>query len=208
MEGKNNAGNNPTTAGNEGNSSDTSSEIAKLKEELAAKEAAIVTKDKELQKANSDKEIYKNGMLEMKDRAKKRLTPEEMADPNKITEFVEAKVNEELESKRLAEESASDAQEREKLRKRNEELELALESMKTTGKLPMSEASNTANTPAVNQNSYWSPAQKAELRKIYEGRGLYSKDQIDRMVDGAEKRAKANTGAIEGNFGYSTKRKH
>lgn len=208
MEDKNNAGNNSNTAGNEGNESGTSPEMAKLQEELAAKEAAIAAKDKELQKANADKEIYKNGLLEMKERGKKRLTPEEMADPNKITEFVEAKVNEELESKRLQEEALKKAESDEALRKRNEELELALESMKATGKMPVSESSESANTPPVNQNSYWSMAQKAELRKIYESRGIYSKDQIDRMVDSAEKRAKTNSGALEGNFGYSTERKH
>ncbi len=80
--------------------------------------------------------------------------------------------------------------------------------MKATGKLPVADAAQSANTPPVNQNSYWSQAQKAELRKIYESRGLYSSDQIDRMVDSAEKRAKTNSGAVEGNFGYSTARKH
>lgn len=169
-----------------GKSSDTATEQA----------AKIADLEARLAKETKDKEIYRSGLLAAKDLGKqaKRITSEDLADPVKLETAIEAKIQEkELEAKALKEAEQQVSRD-EALRKENEELRRSLEAAQSAGyggsaSLGSGHNENSESKPA----GYWSDAQRNELRQIYSSRGLYSNDQIEKMVAKAEEIARTKT---------------
>lgn len=145
-------------------------------------------------KERKDKEIYKAGMLAMK--KPKKLSAEDAADPEKLNAHIADKVDEALTEKQLTDKAAHEAAEIESMRKRNEELERALESRQAVSGGAGGGAGATANAPEPKQTSYFSDEQKAELRRMYESRGFYTSADIDKMVLRAEEIAKSNSQTV------------
>lgn len=156
----------------------------------ASPDPRISQLEAEVAKERKDKEIYKAGMLAMK--KPKKLTAEDAADPEKLNAHIADKVDEALTEKQLTDKAAHEAAEIESMRKRNEELERALESRQASTGGAGGGAGASANSPDPKPTSYFSDEQKAELRRMYEARGFYTKEQIDQMVVRAEQIAKTN----------------
>lgn len=175
---------------NAGNSSATASEQAAKIAELEAR----------LAKETKEKEIYRGGLLAAKDLGKtaKRITSEELNDPEKLEKAIEAKIQDKELEQKAATETEQTLSAAEKLRKENEELRRSLEAAQTAG---FSGGAGTGSGHNENSESkstsYWSDGQKNELRQIYQSRGLYSHDQIEKMVAKAEQIAQSKTALAE-----------
>jgi len=175
---------------NAGNGSATASEQA----------ARIADLEARLAKETKEKEIYRGGLLAAKDLGKtaKRITSEDLSDPERLEKAIEAKIQDkELEQKAVldTEQSLSAA---EKLRKENEELRRSLEAAQTAGFSGGSGAGSGHNENSETKGTtYWSEMQKNELRQIYASRGLYSQEQIEKMVSKAEQIAQSKTALSE-----------
>lgn len=163
-----------TAAGDEGNKSVTSPDSQKIAD-LEAK----------LAKSESDKEVYRAGMLSMKERKQKKLAPEDITDPEKLSKFIEDKADEKAQERELTDKATAEAERRLKLEKENEELRRALEAKAAAGST-VGFGSSPANAPEVKPQGYLSEERKTELRDIYRTRGFYSDAEIDTMVKRAE----------------------
>ena len=176
------------------------SAAAAEKEAKEAKKKLAETEEK-LAKAEAERENYKAGLLSRREHDKKnrRLTAEDLGDPKKVEEAVEAIVNDrELDAKVQADAQASIA-ETKRLREENEELQRSLESAKAAGGGATS--SSGVDPASVSKPSgYWSAEQKAEIRRMYESTGLYRPEQVDRMIVRAEQMAQSGSvGSERGN---------
>lgn len=183
MDDKTNPGNAvaPTGADNAGNATSTAEEIARLQAELKAEREQHA-------KDNKDKEIYRAATLTMKAQNKRKLTAEEVADPEKLTNFIEEKANEKLAEKEAHATAQAEAERVEKLERENAELRRLAEAQRATG--GVGGGTSPANSPEVRANSYFSDDQKNELRKIYRSRGFHSEAKLEEMVKTAERLAK------------------
>jgi hypothetical protein len=153
-----------------------------------------------LAKETRDKEIYRAGLLAVKDKKPKRLSAEVLADPEQLESALEAKIEDrELEQKALQEAEAK-ATADEQLLRENEELRRSLDAAKTAGYAGSGGGSGHNEHSESKPTSYWSDAQKSELRQMYQSRGLYSPDQIEKLVTKAEEIARNQAGGADGNF--------
>jgi len=183
-----NSGKRPDTlAGNGGNLSDTpADEMARQIADLKAK----------LAKVESDKEIYRAGLLAAKQLGKKakKITLEDLSDPDKLESVIDAKIQDrELEQKAL-EEAARKASEEERLRLENEELRRSLEATKMASLHGGVGSGTGVNENSISKpNTYWTEEQRNELRRIYASRNMYSPEQIEKMVKKAEEIAITRT---------------
>lgn len=175
-------------------SSNAAAEAAKSSAAAAEKEA-LATKVKELEdklaKETRDKENYRAGLLSRKEQDKKnrRLTAEDLSDPAKVEEAIEAKIQErELDAKVSAESEAS-LKRMQELEKQNAELARSLEAAKTSGG-SASDGAGINEASVSKPQGYWSESQRAELREIYTSHGLYSAEMIEKMILRAEQIAK------------------
>jgi hypothetical protein len=196
MTDENKAGNAGNTAPAEGKAENTSTANAGNGSATASDASKIAELEAKLAKSESDKEVYRSGLLAAKDLGKKakHITQEVLEDPEKLESAIEAKIQDkELTDKAYAEAEAK-VKEDERLRKENEELRRSLEAAQTAGF-----AGGASMGSGHNENSeskptgYWSDAQKNELRQIYTSRGLYSQDQITKMLAKAEEIARTKT---------------
>lgn len=163
-------------------------------------EAKLAKAEAELMKEKERAENYKAGLLSRKefDKAKRKLTAEDLSDPSKIEAHVEAVITD-RELDRKAEEDAqkalAEAAEVKKLREDNAELARSLEAAKAAGGGSAS-ASGVDPASVSKPQGYWSAEQKAEIRQIYESHG-YTKEQVDKMVARAEQMAQTNSATSE-----------
>ena len=184
MDEKNKAGQQAgsTAAGTEGKEADTSAaKIAEL-------EARLATETARANKEAKDKEIYRSGLLVAKQLGKSKKAE---ADGEQKVEDVDEIVEKKLAEKELISKAESEAvaiaEEREKLQKENEELKRSLEAKhSSSGFAGGAGHSETSESKPV---SYFSEEQKAELRQIYESRGFYKPEVIEKMMIEAEKNA-------------------
>ncbi len=183
----------------------------KVSATAADQEAKIADLEARLAKESKDKEIYRSGLLAAKDLGKsaKRLSAEVLADPEQLEKAIEAKIQDkELEQKAFQEAAQKSSQE-ETLKKENEELRRSLEAAQTAGY-----GGSASMGAGHNENSeskptgYWSDGQKNELRNIYSSRGLYTGEQIERMVKKAEEIAGTKTATSDGNNGVTKTRSY
>lgn len=180
----------------EGNDGSTSTDAGKASDTASEQAAKIADLERRLEKETKDKEIYRGGLLAAKDLGKraKRITTEELADPEKLETAIEAKFQDkELEAKAIQEAEQSVNRD-EALKKENEELRRSLEAAKTAGYGGSASMGSGHNENSEStQSGYWSDAQRNELRQIYTSRGIYSGDQIEKMVKKAEEIAVTKT---------------
>lgn len=171
---------------------DLASKVSELEAKLAAETA-------EKLKERSEKENYRAGLLSRKEQDKKlkRLSQEDLSDPEKLEKVIEEKIQDTKLEEKLTAETEAKAKYYADLEKENAELARSLEAAKTSG--------GSGGGAGINEHStskpqgYFSPAQKAELRKIYESHGQYSPEMIDKMMSRAEDiaRQKAGSGALK-----------
>ena len=176
-----------TSTGNAGNVSDTASESSAKIAELTAR----------LEKETKEKEIYRAGLLAAKDLGKKqkRITQEDLSSPEKLEEAIDAKIQERDLEKKAIQEAEEKAIQADKLRAENEELRRALEAGKSAGGFggTASVGSGHNEHSESKPKGYWSDAQKNELRQIYNSRGIYSAEQVEKMIIKAEEIAQSKT---------------
>lgn len=191
---ENQAGNAGNTAPAEGKADNTSTANAGNTSATASDQSAKIAElEVRLAKEAKEKEIYRSGLLAAKELGKKtkRITQDDLADPEKLEEAIEAKIQDkELETKALqdAEQSVSQA---EALRKENEELRRSLEAAKVSNYAGIGSGHN--ENSESKPTGYWSDGQRNELRQIYQSRNMYSPDQIDKMISKAEEIARTKT---------------
>jgi hypothetical protein len=176
-----------TSAGNAGNASATASETSAKIAELEAR----------LAKETKDKEIYRAGLLAAKDLTKKtkRVTQEDLESPEKLDEVIDAKIQERDLEKKAVQDAEAEVIEKEKLRAENEELRRALEAGKSAGGFGGTAGVGSGHNERSESKpqGYWSEAQKNELRQIYNSRGMYTSDQVEKMLVKAEEIAQNKT---------------
>ena len=187
-----------STVAGEGKKQDTSTANAGNVSATASDQSAkIADLQARLDKESKEKEIYRAGLLAAKDLGKKakRISLEQLEDPEKLEEAIDAKIQDrELEHK-ATQETEQQVAESEKLRAENEELRRALDAGKSAGGFGGTAGVGSGH----NENSeskptgYWSDSQKAELREIYSSRGMYTTEQIEKMVVLAETIAQNKT---------------
>lgn len=189
-------GNAGATTPAEGNAENTSTATGNESETVSDQASKIADLEARLAKETKEKEIYRSGLLAAKDlgRKAKRLTKEDLEDPEKLETAIEAKIQDkELTDKALAE-AETKAKEDERLKKENEELRRSLEAAQTAGYTGGASMGSGHNENSESkQTGYWSDAQRNELRQIYASRGMYSQDQITKMVAKAEDIARTKT---------------
>jgi len=175
-----------TAAGNEGKGADTSAaKIAELEAKLSQSEAKAAKEAK-------DKEIYRAGLLAAKKFGKKpkeALAEGEAPKADDVESVVESKMAEKETLDKAQSEAADAAEEREKLRRENEELKRTIEARSSASGFAggAGQSEHSESKPV----SYWSDAQKTELRQIYQSRGFYKPEVIEKMIVEAEKNAMA-----------------
>lgn len=188
-----------TTKPTEGNTLDTSTSNAGNVSATAAdsQNQLIADLKARLEKETKEKEIYRAGLLSAKDLSKKakRITQDELENPEKLEEAINAKIEERDLEKKAVQEVEQKSQEEARLRAENEELRRSLEASKSSGGF-----GGTAGMGAGHNESseskpqgYWSEAQRNELRNIYNSRGMYSPQQVELMVTKAEEIAQSKT---------------
>jgi len=186
-------------AGNEGKPLDTSTSNAGNASATAADSQAKLIADltARLDKETKEKEIYRAGLLSAKDLSKKakRITQDELENPEKLEEAINAKIEERDLEKKAAQEIEQKSQEEARLRAENEELRRSLEASKNAsgfgGTASMGAGHNESSESRP--QGYWSEAQRNELRSIYNSRGMYSSQQVELMVKKAEEIAQSKT---------------
>lgn len=192
MDTKNTAGESVVNTAN-----DTQGNASKSISEQAAKIADLEAR---LARESRDKEIYRSGLLAAKELGKssKRITSEDLEDPERLEKAIDAKFQERELEQKAAQEAQQKIDDAEKLRKENEELRRSLEAAKTSGYSSGSSMGSGHNEHSeAKQVGYWSDVQKNSLREIYASRGLYTQDQIEKMVMKAEEIARTNTALSE-----------
>lgn len=180
----------------EGNIGATSADAGKISDTATEQATRIADLETRLAKETKDKEIYRAGLLSAKDLGKrtKRIAPEDLEDPEKLEAAIEAKFQDkELEQKALQEVEQSVSRD-EALKKENEELRRSLEAAKTAGYGGSASMGSGHNERSeTTSTGYWSDAQRNELRQIYNSRGIYSGEQVEKMVKKAEEIAVLKT---------------
>ena len=162
--------------------------------------AKVLELEAKLAKSEKEREIYRSGLLAAKELGKKskRITEDDLSNPEKLESAIDAKIEErELEKKALRE--AEEVSEREaNLRKENEELRRSMEAFKSSGggSSAWTGSGHNENSESKPQ-SYWSDAQKQELRSMYAQRGFFTEKQIDTLVAKAEQIARTNSAQSE-----------
>jgi hypothetical protein len=171
---------------------------------LAAKVAELESK---LAKETRDKENYRAGLLSKKEFEKRaKSEPLDLTDPSKAEEYIESKLQERELERKATEDASKESEERERLRKENDELRRSLEA-RSAAVGGISGGSGTSETESKPQG-YWSDSQKDELRQIYATRGFYSSEQVEKMVARAEQIARSKTALAERNNDLTPTRKY
>lgn len=179
-------------AGESAGNTAASNESAKVTEQ-AAKIAELQAR---LDRETKDKEVYRSGLLAAKDlgRAAKRITVDDMSDPELLEKAIDAKIEHTELERKAAEETRQKAESDEAVRKENEELRRTLEALQAAGSGGSQGMGSGHNESSESRPStYWTDAQRSELRQIYTSRGIYNAGQIDSMVKKAEEIAIAKT---------------
>lgn len=158
--------------------------------------AKVKELEEKLAKETRDKENYRAGLLSKKelDKKNRRLTAEDLADPVKVEEAMEAKIQEAALEAKVSTDVEAEANARKKLETELEETKRALEAAKTSGGGAGGGAGIQENSASKPQG-YFSDVQKAELRRIYTSHGLYTPDMIEKMIVRAEEIAKQKAGS-------------
>ncbi len=169
--------------------SGATAEAEKLRGELEAAKAERATEKAAREKAERDRDNYREGLL----RAKGKKKPEvDVNDPDSIIKAVEEATEEKLLEAKAKEESERKSLENQSQSARIAELERALQAKQAATSIAGGSSAGTA--PAVgsevkNPNAYWTEEQKNYLRTV---KG-FSDEQIAR----AENMARDNSGSLE-----------
>lgn len=182
-------------AGESAGTTAASNESSKVTEQAAK----IAELEARLEREKKDKEVYRSGLLAAKDlgRSAKRITSEDMSDPELLEKAIEAKIQDTELERKAAEESRQKAEAEAALRKENEELRRAMEAMQSSGGGGAGTGSGHNESSESRPPGYWTEAQRGELRQIYSSRGIYSEAQIELMVKKAEEIAVSKTAQSE-----------
>ena len=206
MDPKDNKAGNPgaTAPGIEGNKSGTSTDNGGNGSGTPTDESAkqIADLKAQLAKSESDKDVYRAGLLAAKQLGgkAKKLTPEDLADPEKLESAIDAKIQDKELEKKALDEATQKVADSEALRLENEELKRSLEAAKTAGfQGGVSGGAGVNEHSETRPNTYWTDAQRNELRNMYVSRNLYTAEQIEKMVKKAEEIARNKTATASRN---------
>jgi hypothetical protein len=157
-------------------------EVEKLRKEIDAEKAAR-------QKAESDRDNYREGLLRAKGKRKPEL---DLSDPEKVIEAVRETTKEEILEERAKKESENLSLERAKQQERIAELERALRAKEASTSIAggvSAGAANMQNSEVKDPNAYWTKEQKDYLRSV--------KGFTDDMIARAEKLAREQSASQE-----------